>query len=98
MIVIVIFRAAFVGAFPCEGASNPAGECSPLGVVQLHRTLSAVVELVERMRAPQQSILRATEVEVEGLEGGQESRAMSSSSVVEKTRYSPGEFGWQVDR
>lgn len=98
VIVIVIFRATFEGAVPCEGASNPAGGCSSPVVVQLHRTLSAVGELAARMRAPQQSVLRAMGVEVEGLGGDPEWRAMSSSSVVEKTRYWPGEFGWQAGR
>lgn len=98
VIVVVIFRAMFVGGFPCEAASNQAGECPSPVVVQLHRTAPAVGELAARTRVRQRSILQATEVGVEGPEGGQESRAMSSSFVAENTRYWRGEFGWQADR
>lgn len=100
VIVIVISRATFVGAFPNEEASNPVEGCSSRGFVRLHRTPSAAAEeeLAGRTPARPQSILRATEVEVEDLEGGQEWREMSNSSVAGQTRCWHGECEWPAGR
>lgn len=97
-VIVVIFRATFVGGFPCEAASHQAGEYSFPVVVRLHRIAPAAGERAVRTRARLRSILQATEVGVEGPEGGQESRAMSSSFVAEHTRYWRDEFEWQADR